>query len=139
MHTRAKFYISGLTLLPGQPGVKVNLQAVGRGDRNAGWAQATPCGSIEMTVNNPEAARAWEDFMQASRATGRSPELYVDLRPSEDGWPGDGHAFRLGEVPEGHYGYGACGECGMGKDAELTKWDEVLRKQVPDALAHPNG
>ena len=138
--TRAKMYVSGLTLLPGKDaGIKLNLSAVGRGDRNAGWASATPMGSMEMTIQNPAAVAWWEDFMRAARTTGRSPELFIDIKPSEDGWPGDGHAFRLADVPEHHYGYGKCGECGLGKDDKLMEYDETVGRAVERGLAHPIG
>lgn len=131
MHTRAKFYISGLTLLPGKDsGVKVNLSAVSRGDRNAEWATATPCGSMEMTINNPAAAKVWQDFMEQARNTGKSPEVFIDIKPSDDGWAGDGHQFRLADVAEGIYGHGSCGECGLPKDGFVTEYDPVARKSV---------
>lgn len=141
MHTRAKFYVTGVTLLPGQDaGVKVNLSAVSRGDRNATWAKATPMGSMEMTINNPVAAQAWEDFMQAARRTGKSPELFIDIYPSEDGWPGDGHLFRLADIEEGISGHGMCGECSMPKDGFITQYDRALGKTVDtETPYHPNG
>ena len=140
MKTRAKFYVSGLTLLPGQPGVQVNLQAVGRGDRNAEWAAATPSGSMQMTINNPVAAQAWEDFMQESRRTGKQPELFIDLYPATDGWAGDGHQFRPGTGASGtSYDARYCGECGMTADADVTRYDQEQGKSVVVGEAHPNG
>lgn len=140
LSTRAKFYVTGLTLLPGkEAGIQVNLSAVARGDRNAGWATATPVGTMAMTINNPAAVAWWDTFMRSARETGRSPELFIDIAPSTDGWPGDGHAFRLAEVPEGRYGAGSCGECGMGKDADLMEYDESLRKTVVTGKVHPQG
>lgn len=140
IRTRAKFYISGLELLPGQPGVKVNLQAVARGDRNADWASATPCGSITMTINNPVAAAQWERFMQESRATGKQPELFVDFAPAEDGWAGDGHRFVPGRGEPGTcYAPDYCGECGQTRDADVTKYDYDTRKNVVVGKVHPNG
>lgn len=138
--TRAKFYVTGLTLLPGaNAGVKVSLSAVSRGDRNASWATATPSGMMEMTINNPGAVAWWDQFMRSARDTGKQPELFIDIYPSTDGWPGDGHAFRLADIAEGVYGHGSCGECGMAKDAETFEYDPVLQKSVPNGLAHPNG
>lgn len=138
--TRAKFYLQGLELLPGQnSGVKVTMSAVSRGDRNADWASATPIGSITMTINNPVAAQAWEDFMQAARRTGKQPEMFVDLYPSEDGWPGDGHKFREAAIPEGVYGHGTCGECGNGKDADLISYNPDTQRNEPTGKVHPNG
>lgn len=140
MHTRAKFYVSGLTLLPGKDqGITVNLTAVCRGDRNAEWARATPMGTLTMTINNPAAVQVWRDFMDSARETGKSPELFLDIVPSDDGWPGDGHAFRLADIEEGISGHNTCGECGMSKDRELTTYDSATRRSVPSGLVHPNG
>lgn len=140
LHLRGKVYLSGLTLLPGQSGVKADFTFVSRGDRNASWASATPIGQLSMTVNNPSAAARLEEFMQAARKTGKQPELFLDLTPSEDGWPGDGHVFRLADIPEGVAGHGNCGECGMPKDGEIMEWDRTLNKQVRTGKDyHPNG
>lgn len=141
MKTRAKFYISGLTLLPGATGaIQVALQAVSRGDRNASWATATPSGSLTMTINNPAAAQWWDDFMRAARATGKQPEMFIDIEPATDGWPGDGHAYRPSAVTEGNYGHGTCGECGTSLDAKLWEWDKDKGRSVEsENLAHPNG
>lgn len=140
MNTRAKFYIQELALLPGKDaGVKVTLSAVSRGDRNADWAVATPMGRIEMTINNPSAAKAWEDFMQSARATGKQPELFIDISPSTDGWPGDGHAFRVADIPEGIYGHDKCGECSMPKDGHVMERDPLTGKTVEGAPYHPQG
>lgn len=136
MKTRAKFYVSSLELLPGQgAGVKVHLQAVGRGDRNADWSAATPVGDMHMTVNNPAATEQWEAFMQEARATGKQPEVFIDIYPATDGWAGDGHKFRPGTGAAGtSYDERYCGECGNAQDATMrTSTDEE------PAPAHPNG
>lgn len=139
--TRAKFYISGLTLLPGQnAGVEVKMSAVSRGDRNALWANATPCGNLTMTINNPSAVAWWEDFMHTARSTGKQPEMFIDIYPSEDGWPGDGHKFRPSEgIPKGNYGHDGCGECGMPEGADITQYDHETNKNKVIGKAHPNG
>lgn len=131
MSTRAKFYVTGLTLLPGKDaGVTLNLAAVGRGDRNADWAAATPSGNMQMTINNPKAVEWWESFMQTARSTGKQPELFIDIYPSADGWPGDGHPFRAGEGNPGTcYGPDYCGECGLRLDQSVAHGEK----------AHPNG
>jgi len=124
MGTRAKFYVSALTSYPGlSAGVKVSMAAVSRGDTNASWATATPIGQLEMTVNNPAAVTWWENFMQAARATGRPPEVFLDITPSTDGWPGDGHPFRESVHAAGISGHGMCGECGQPREGELKVWD----------------
>lgn len=138
MRTRAKFYVTGLELLPGQDaGVILKMSAVCRGDRNAEWATATPMGTLSMTINNKVAAQHWIDFMASARATGKSPEFFLDLEPSTDGWPGDGHLFRAADVAEGYYGFGTCGECGLALDA--VQWDADARKPDPSRPVHPNG
>lgn len=140
MATRAKFYVSGLTLLPGKDaGVRLNLSAVSRGDRNNQWSSATPSGSMEMLIQNPAAVAWWEDFMHTARSTGKQPELFIDIYPSTDGWPGDGHPFRLAEPSHTGYGRDTCGECGQPKDAEL-RYDFATGTQLDDPVpAHPNG
>lgn len=140
MRLKAKFYVAGVTLLPGTQGVKLSLSAVSRGDRNAQWAQATPTGSVEMVINNPAAAAQVEEFMQAARRTNRQPEVFLDIAPSTDGWPSDGHRFRLADIPEGIYGHGNCGECGMPKDGTIREWDAATQRNVDTGRAyHPQG
>lgn len=141
MSTRAKFYVSGLTLLPGKDaGIKLNLQAVCRGDRNNQWANATPSGSMEMLIQNPAAVAWWEGFMRSSRETGKQPELFIDIYPATDGWPGDGHKFREAEPSATGYGKGTCGECGMAADAKLWTWSEADHRSIETGeLVHPNG
>ena len=128
-------------MLPGKAaGVKLTMSAVARGDRNAEWAVATPMGNLTMTINNPVAAQHWIDFMMSARDTGKQHEFFLDLGPSTDGWPGDGHAFRLSEnISEGTYGFGKCGECGMGKDDDLMEYDQTVGKSVAVGKAHPAG
>lgn len=135
---RAKFYISGLKLYPGQnAGGEVFLNAVSRGDRNKDWATATPSGELRMTVNNPSGFKWFEDMMATSRATGKQPEVFIDISHSTDGWPGDGHKFRAAEAAEGEYLHGMCGECGQALDA--LEWDQETRKPDPNRPVHPNG
>jgi hypothetical protein len=141
MKTRAKFYVSGVTLLPGQPGIQVTLNAVCRGDRNAEWAEASPNGSMSMTINNPAAAKQWEDFMQESRRTGKQPEVFIDIFTATDGWAGDGHKFRPSTGKPGSiYGPDRCGECGLAMDAPVYgEYDPETRKSEVIGKAHPNG
>lgn len=135
MKTRAKFYVSGVTLLPGQSGVKATLSAVARGDRNASWAAASPEGSMTLTINNPAAAKQWEDFMQESRRTGKQPEVFIDIFAATDGWAGDGHLFRPGEGSDGTiYAPRYCGECGLEQGSTMRD----AAGEEP-RLVHPNG
>lgn len=139
---KAKFYVSGVTLLPGQEsGVKVDLSAVSRGSRNAEWATATPIGNLSMTVNNPGAAQQWIDFMTYCRDNGKQPELFLDLSPSEDGWPGDGHKFSPSTGREGTcYDPKYCAECGYLQDSPM-KYERNPETGVNEGVgqAHPNG
>lgn len=127
MGVRAKFNISKIELSAGNQGGKVILQAVSRGERNADWASATPSGTLEMQVNNPAGFEWFLKRMQAQREAGRYPEVWIDISDSMDGWPGDGHAFRLADVPEEHYQHGKCGECGFERMGVYG-----------DGQAHPN-
>lgn len=117
MRVRAKFYISEITMQPGQGGGRVKMGAVSRGTRNADWAAATPSGEISMFINNPKAFEQFLAMVEQNQKTGRAPEIYVDFAAAEDGWAGDGHKF-VGDdsVPEGHYTFGKCQECGMEND-----------------------
>ncbi len=128
MGVRAKFYIRSIELLPGKDaGGIVNLTAVGRGDRNAQWASATPNGTMVMTINNPPALQFFTDLLEQSRTNGRYPELFIDIAPALDGYIGDGHEFRLADVDqESHYLRGKCGECGEPLD----------RHDSPEHLGH---
>lgn len=138
--TRAKFYVSGLTLLPGHDaGIKLELRAVCRGDRNSQWAAATPSGSMEMLIQNPSAVAWWDGFMRAARDTGRQPEVFIDIYPSSDGWPGDGHRYRPAEPSHTGYGEDTCGECGLRLDADNYEYDPEQRKSVVVGKVHPNG
>ena len=66
---RAKFYVTELAWR--QWGVEIKLAAVTRGEDNKQWSQATPAGSLTMTVKNELAA---EQF-----APGQ--EWYLDMVP----------------------------------------------------------
>jgi hypothetical protein len=117
MGVRAKFHIQSIELRPGVgAGGEVKLQAVSRGDRNAEWASATPSGSMTMLIQNEPALAFFTDMLAVSRTTGKYPEVFIDITPSSDGYPGDGHAFVESTVSEGHYLHGKCAECGYGPD-----------------------
>ena len=140
MTTRAKFYVSGLTLLPGQDaGIELNLTAVCRGDRNSSWAAATPSGTMKMVVQNPTAVAWWDRFMREARETGKQPEVFIDIYPATDGWAGDGHKFVEGVPSHTGYGKDTCGECGSTRDGDTYEYDPEQRRSVPSGKAHPNG
>jgi hypothetical protein len=112
MNVQARFYVSKTTRQAYNPAhLLVELTAVSRGDQNAQWAEATPCGKIEMTINNPEAAAPFEQALGKDVAV--TFEFVEILKPE------DGHAFRQSVLPEGiyHGGAGTCGDCG-GKQAQ---------------------
>lgn len=140
LSTRAKFYLTGVEMIPGSQAVNIRAQAVSRGDRNANWSSATPTGGLTMTITNPVAAKMYEDFMRVAREQGKQPEIFLDICASADGWPGDGHAYREADIPAGIYGHGVCGECGQGKDAKVFEWSAEKNRSVEtEQLVHPNG
>jgi hypothetical protein len=111
---QARFHLRSIERYPGNPGGKVVLSAVSRGDRNATWAAATPSGELTMQVNNPEGF-AWFQSLLDAVDTGeiRYPEVDIVMTVSNLAVPGDGHPFRVAVVPDGHYMTGKCGECGL--------------------------
>lgn len=53
----ARFYVSEVIHRAYDPGAaQVKLQATTRGDENKAWATATPSGTIDMAIRNPDAA-----------------------------------------------------------------------------------
>lgn len=130
MGVRGKFFVSKCELTPHNSGGKVTMSAVARGDRNAEWAKASPAGSVELQIDNQEAFDWFFELLKASQTSDYKPEVFVDFNVATDGYPGDGHKFRLADVAEGHYLAGKCGECGVALDA---KWGSE------ETLAHPNG
>lgn len=130
MNVRAKFFVRKCELDAHNKGGKVILSAVSRGDRNAEWAKASPAGTIEMQIDNAPAFEWFFEMVKAAQGTDYKPEVFVDFTAATDGFPGDGHTFRLADVPADHYLAGKCGECGVDKDA---KWGS------DETLAHPNG
>ena len=67
MAVQARFYVTELAYQAHDPqAAKLKLSAVVRGPENAAWAAATPSGTIEMYVNNPEAAQ-WFRARQLAR------------------------------------------------------------------------
>lgn len=60
MAIQARMYVSQV-VKSAVPGMRVTLQAVTRGPENKEWAQATPHGQVEMTIQNEPAAKWFED------------------------------------------------------------------------------
>ena len=62
MAVSARFWVDEITTRAYNPNhTSVILRAAGRGEGNKSWAQATPTGTIEMTVTNPAAAQWFKD------------------------------------------------------------------------------
>ena len=64
MTVSARFYVATITRRAYNPEhALVTLVAAGRGEQNKAWAQATPSGKIELTINNPAAAKWFEEHL----------------------------------------------------------------------------
>jgi hypothetical protein len=109
---RAKFYVAEITRYPGDTGGKVVLRVVTRGAINASFASATPTGTIEMHVSNPDAYRRFSD------ACDRKAEFYIDFTEATP-QAGDGHRFVAS--PAGHYNGDRCAECSGTESEHKTK------------------
>jgi hypothetical protein len=115
MSVRAKFYVSAIEQYPGNPGGKVKLSAVTRGARNASWSSATPSGTMEMQISNPEAFDWFREML-----TTQAPEVFITIEVAPKAEIGDGHPFVLAEVPEDDYRFGKCADCGLPETGDLT-------------------
>lgn len=97
---RAKFFCNKAESPEGSPTATVALGAVCRGVENAIWSQATPSGSIQMTVLNTP---AFEQFEYGA-------EYEVTFRKVPKPLPNDGHTV----VPAANmHGTLVCEFCGM--------------------------
>jgi hypothetical protein len=117
MSVEAKFYVQSVTRTPSSEGGVVKLGAATRGSRNREWAQSTPSGSIELSVNNPSAFGWFEDLVKEAQASSSlaarvHPEVSVSFRRSVDM---DSHVFE--PTPVGHYNAGQCVACGASESA----------------------
>lgn len=112
MSVRAKFYVSKVETFENSTASQIYLNAVCRGVENAMWAQATPAGSIQMSVKNDLAT---EQFVQGE-------EYEVTFRRVAKPAPGDGHS-----IIEAVNSYGGiiCETCG----AQLGFTDEAIERQ----------
>jgi hypothetical protein len=62
MGVEARFWVDEITTRAYNPDhVSVTLRAAGRGEGNKSWAQATPTGTIELTITNPAAAEFFKE------------------------------------------------------------------------------
>lgn len=111
----ARFYVAERHAYPGNGG-KVILRAACRGDQNRKWAQATPGGTIEMSVNNPAALAEFDRWLAEGL------DVQVILQPVAVARPDDGHAFRPAEQEPGQSWPqpSQCGECGATEAAHAA-------------------
>lgn len=64
MSVKARFFVDTTTRRAYNPGhLEVTLKAAGRGEQNKTWAQYTPSGTLTMQINNPPAAKWFEDHL----------------------------------------------------------------------------
>jgi len=79
MGVEARFWVDEITTRAYNPDhTSVTLRAAGRGEGNKSWAQATPTGTIEMTITNPAAAQFFKDNQGKDVAITFTP---VDMEP----------------------------------------------------------
>ena len=74
--TRAKFYVNQIIRTSGWNGATIKLQPVYSNDpqhENKKFWEATPSGSIELNINNPDAVEEFE----------LGKEYFVDFTPAE--------------------------------------------------------
>lgn len=119
MSVRAKFYIAEITQFPGTTGGRVKMSAVSRGTRNSSWSTATPAGSIEMSITNPEAFEWFQRLLQRANSGQGYPEMFITFDEADDGRVGDGHAFESSGLPETHYAHTHCAACGIPADKHV--------------------
>lgn len=123
-----KFYVTEIAINSysndGKPTGRVKLQPVTRGARNASWSQATPSGTIEMQITNPDAVQVYVEALKSGER-----EFLVEFTPCPAPKAGDGHPFV--PAPEGHYlAQGdKCADCEVARDYQLPG----------GGSAHPNG
>jgi hypothetical protein len=95
----ARFYISGYERNSYDPtATRVKMQAVSRGEHNKSWAQATPAGTIEMTVKNTSAADWFVDRLGKEVAVTFTPAPGGDLPGLAYGPPDHANTLSLGAV-----------------------------------------
>lgn len=131
---RARFYVAETTEYNGGLSGKVILRAVSRGDQNKQWSQATPAGTIELTISN---LPAFERLREIQRA---NLDVDVLLAPVVVAHPNDGHPFRQSEGdPSAWYGrQGLCGDCGHMRVDESAAAEKVTHKADRDAGWSPD-
>lgn len=107
MSVRAKFYCQKVNRHEDSPTASgVQLGAVCRGKENAGWASATPSGSIQMGVLNEAATGYFEE----------GAEYLVTFTKVDKPTAGDGHQPK----PVDSYGKTMCAFCGVYRDEDGT-------------------
>src|SRR3990167_10154904 len=96
----AKFYVQTVEQHEGAPTASgVKMGAVCRGKENAGWASATPSGTIQLGILNDKATAYFEE----------GEEYLVTFKKVPKPTPGDGHTPELVDAQ----GSPMCVFCGM--------------------------
>lgn len=78
----ARMYVESITRQAyDKKQVGIKLRVVSRGEHNKEWAAATPTGSVDLGILNPDAAQFYIDAFDANR------EILVgfDLAPDDGG------------------------------------------------------
>lgn len=114
----AKFFCSKVTPAELGGASQVQLGAVCRGVENAIWSQATPAGSIQMSVLNDPAFEQFEE----------GEEYWVTFTKAPKPQPGDGHEIR---PVENKQNWMVCEVCGHTLGPSQTWMDKnPYRKDV---------
>lgn len=114
MSVTAKMYLAETTRQAYNPEHKqVKLACVTRGTQNASWASATPVGSMELTINNPAAAKFFD--------IDEDVDYIISIEKVKRYVAGDGHAFDEDtSIKEGHYQFKGCKHCGAREEAHVS-------------------
>jgi len=135
MSVVAKFYVTNVERPEGSSTAsKIDLQPVCRGIENAGWASATPGGSITLWSLNDNATDYFE----------RGQEYEIHFLQVAKPTPGDGHSVRAIKTKYGSYICATCGGSPNFKndarwdtatldDLDWTKHTEIYSAPSPDA------
>lgn len=111
MSVVAKFYVTNVDRTEGSSTAsKIDLQPVCRGIENAGWASATPGGSMTLWSLNDNATEYFEKGVEY--------EIHF-LRVAKPA-PGDGHVARPVKTKYNSY---ICATCGGSPGWDVTKYD----------------
>ena len=122
---RAKFYVGKLDNPDGATAAQVGLNAVCRGVENSLWAQATPCGSITMSVKNDA---AFEQFEMGA-------EYEVTFRKVAKPALGDGHPAVEAITMHGQVVCETCGHSLGYTEESAAKYGHLAQYTTPEYRA----